>query len=234
MAQRSSGRNRRSQRRGPTSLVEERRGFSECLNPAAGVRAIHCNSVYIMRYRSMRVPVSARTVYSKADIRALVDSGATDNFINPKFVKRLGLGTKALEKPRRIWNIDNTSNKSGHITHYLDLDVQTKGIHKEMCFLLTDIGDEDILLGYPWLAMYEPSFSWRHGTIDEQSLPIVIQTVNPRIAKIGPVVAHLLTEAEKHNIARSLSEESCIASIATDLAIAAGVKKEVQIPKEYE
>ena len=97
----------------------------------------------------MQVPVSARTVYSKADIRALVDSGAKDNFINPTFIKCLGLGTGTLKRPRKIWNIDNTGNKSGQITHFVDLDVCTNGIHKEMRFLVTDIGNEDILLGYP-------------------------------------------------------------------------------------
>ena len=80
----------------------------------------------------MRIPVSIRTNYSKADIRVLVDSGATDNFIKPSFAKRMGLGMKRLERPRKIWNIDNTENKAGRITHCVDLDVQTKGIHKEM------------------------------------------------------------------------------------------------------
>jgi hypothetical protein len=34
------------------------------------------------------------------------------------------------------------------ITHYLDLNVVTKGIHKEMRFLVMDIGQEEVLLGY--------------------------------------------------------------------------------------
>jgi hypothetical protein len=33
------------------------------------------------------------------------------------------------------------------ITHFLDLNVQTNGINKEMRFLVTDIGHEEILLG---------------------------------------------------------------------------------------
>jgi hypothetical protein len=62
-----------------------------------------------------------------ADIRALVDLGATDNFIHPDFVKRMGLGTKELDKPKNIYNIDNTTNKAGQITHYLILAVTTGG-----------------------------------------------------------------------------------------------------------
>ena len=49
----------------------------------------------------------------------------------------MGLTPAKLEKPRKIWNVDNTENKAGMITHYLDLDVETKGIHKEMRFLIT-------------------------------------------------------------------------------------------------
>jgi hypothetical protein len=138
----------------------EEGGFSERLNPTAWVRALCCNSVYITRYRSMHIPVSIRTSYFMADKRALVDSGATDNFINATFASRMGLGLKELPTPKKIFNIDNTTNKSGKITHYLDLDVCTKGIHKEMRFLITDIGSEDLLLGYPWLATFEPRFNW--------------------------------------------------------------------------
>jgi hypothetical protein len=95
----------------------------------------------------MHIPVSIRTSYFMANKRALVDSGVTDNFMNAIFANRMGLGLRKLPMPKKIFNIDNTTNKSGEITHYLDLDVCTKGIHKEMHFLITDIGSEDLLLG---------------------------------------------------------------------------------------
>jgi hypothetical protein len=107
-------------------------GFSKCLNPMAWVRALRCNTMYITHYRSMRVPVSIRTSYFMADKKALVDSGATDNFMHPAFAKRMGLGLQELPTPKKIFNIDNTSNKSGMITHFLDLNVRTNGINKEM------------------------------------------------------------------------------------------------------
>ena len=98
----------------------------------AWVRAIHCNAVYITCYQSMHIPVSIRTHYFMANKKALMDSGVTDNFIHPAFAKRLGLAMTPLEKPKRIYNIDNTSNKAGSITHSLELKVTTKGTDKVM------------------------------------------------------------------------------------------------------
>ena len=63
------------------------------------------------------------------------------------------VGAQAFEKPKKIFNIDNTENKLGSITHFIDLKVQTKGIVKDIRFLIADIGTENLLLGYPWLVL---------------------------------------------------------------------------------
>jgi hypothetical protein len=158
----------------------------------------------------MHIPVSIRTSYFMADKQALVDSGATDNFINATFASRMGLGLKELPTPKKIFNIDNTTNKSGKIMHYLDLDVCAKGIHKEMCFLIMDIGSKDLLLGYPWLAMFEPRFNWQHAVIDEQVLPVIISSVNPRVIRPQPIIARLMTNSKKRSIVRTLETQSTI------------------------
>jgi hypothetical protein len=211
----------------------EEGGFSKRLNPMAWVRALHCNSVYITRYRSMHIPVSIRTSYFMADKRALVDSGATDNFMNATFAHEWDW-VKRTPNSQKIFNIDNTTNKSGKIMHYLDLDVCAKGIHKEMRFLITDIGSEDLLLGYPWLATFEPKFNWRHTVIDEQMLPVIISSVNPRIIRPQPVIARLMTNNEKQSIVRTLETQSQSGGVSTELAIQAGQNtKAATIPPEY-
>ena len=58
----------------------------------------------------MQIPVSVQASYNIANIRALVDLGATDNFMNPAFMKRMGIGLRMLDKPKNIFNIDNTAN----------------------------------------------------------------------------------------------------------------------------
>ena len=51
-----------------------------------------------------------------ADKKALVDSGATNNFIHPHFAEQMGLGLRMLSQPHKIWNIDGTPNKGGLLT----------------------------------------------------------------------------------------------------------------------
>ncbi len=179
----------------------------------------------------MRIPISIRTSLTMADIKGLVDSGATNCFMSPAMVRRMGLGKRPLDKPRKIWNIDNTENKDGLITHYVDLKVQTRGIHRDMRFLITNIGHEDVVMGYPWLATYEPKFNWKYATIDETTLPVVLRSINPQT---NPKSIIAQTNSEKEEIVATLKSQCSIRTTATELAIQAQqytTKREV--PEEY-
>ncbi len=142
----------------------------------------------------MHVPISIRTYNAMADTKALVDSGATDCFMSKNFVQRMKLGKRPLQKPQKIWNIDNTANQARSITHYVDLNMQTKGVQKMMRFLITNIGNKDIVLGYPWMAAFKPQFTWKNGVISEKALPIIIWSVNPSILGKDPIIAHIQEE----------------------------------------
>ena len=133
-----------------------------------------------MRLCSMKIPVSFRTSRAMTNKRILVDSGATDNFIDPRLVTHLGLGTRSLERPRKIWNIDGTNNQAGMLTRYVDLSVRTGKREEDMRFLVTSLGNEDLILGYPWLTTFEPQFNWTNGVIDMSYLPVVIQSLDWR------------------------------------------------------
>src|SRR6266702_236139 len=109
-------------------------------------------------------------------------------------------------------------NKDGLITCYINLNVQTKGICRDICFLITNIGHEDIILRYPWLSTFEPQFDWTHAVIHEKALPIVIQSVNPCIPRKDPVIAKTMNQETEYIWA--LWEHTLRATTATDLAVA--------------
>ena len=120
---------------------------------------------------------------------------------------------------------------------YVDLSVQTGKKQNKMRFLITDLGHEDLILGYPWLAMFEPKFSWADGTIDTEHLPVIVKSLNweTRLIKItiSRTVAEPMPVEEKNQIVEELEEE-CFA-ISTRLAQEAHqYQKEVKIPEEYQ
>ncbi len=190
------------------------------------MRVVHnFNSVIVtMQFRSIRIPISIRTSNAMADIKGLVDSGATDCFMSPTFIRRMGLGTRPLQKPKKIWNIDNTANKDGLITHYIDLKVQTKGVHRTIRFLVTNIGNEDLVLGYPWLTTFEPQFNWASAVINKKAQPVIIRSTNPQIPSKDPIIAGTQTQ-----------DSHLQATTSTELAIKAQqYTKKAEIPTPYQ
>jgi hypothetical protein len=144
------------------------------------------------------------------------------------------LGTRKLAIPKRLYNVDDTTNRVGQVTDYVDLDVRTNNIHKEMRFLVSDIGREDAILGYPWLATFEPHFSWKHGAINTSHLPIILNSVNPHLIQQGEMIATLRTE-DKQDILNELTHDCTARGASTDMAIdARSEAKEVILPPEYQ
>jgi len=73
----------------------------------------------------MTVQFYTHSIAKRVEGVALVNSGATENFMNLTYAKWLKLPIKNLEKPRKLFNVDGSLNKSGNLKHYTDLEVQT-------------------------------------------------------------------------------------------------------------
>ena len=139
--------------------------------------------VFASKFKSLRIPTLLKSSHSTTERQVLVDSGATDNFISNKLLKRLKIGKLQLKTPRTIWNIDGTHNKSGTIQECVNLLVWVGDKKHEMHFLITDLGEDEIVLGYPWLAAFQPRIDWKNATLDEEEHPLVIRTLDPSLDK---------------------------------------------------
>ena len=84
------------------------------------------------------------------------------------------------------------TNKAGALTHCIDLEVHTGTQQEVMRFLVTDLGGEDLVLGYPWLSTFEPKFKWRDTIIDTSFLLIIIHSVDWRKSRIKPMIARIV------------------------------------------
>ena len=100
---------------------------------------------------------------------ALIDSGATECFLDHRTVSWLWLPPEPLKVPRTIHNIDGTHNQAGHITYKCRLKVQLGTIHQEMDFFITNLGQDRIILGYPFLKLFNPDINWAKGNLTQTS-----------------------------------------------------------------
>ena len=134
----------------------------------------------------MTLQFFVHSVAKRAKVIALVDSGATKNFMNLQYAKWLRLPIKHMDEPRKLLNVDGTENKSGELRHYTDLQVQTGNNRTNLRFYLTELGEQKAILGYPWFAAAQPKIDWKRGWIDHTQLPIILRAGDAKKAIFVP------------------------------------------------
>jgi hypothetical protein len=94
----------------------------------------------------------------------LLDTGAGGKFINQNFVQNQKIKTKELKYPIEVFNVDGTPNKQGTITKYTWLDLTING-QTWTYNLVTGLGKQKIILGYPWFKQTNPDINWEECTL---------------------------------------------------------------------
>jgi len=117
---------------------------------------------------------------------SLLNSGATENFLNLNYTKWLKLPIKKLPFLRKLFNIDGMENKAGQLQFYTDLAIRTGTTTTNMRFFLTQLGEHKAILGYPWFAAIQPKIDWRRGWIDHTQLPIIFKAADTAKVRFMP------------------------------------------------
>ena len=138
-------------------------GFSVDPKLAAMLWAVYSQDVFIPRKRSMKATVNIKSANLQAATQALIDSGATDNFISPVLSNRHKLPAYQLDKPKVVRNVDSTPNSIGKVTHVTNLTIEYNDTCAELRFLIIDLGGDDMILGYPFLELTNPIINWSTG-----------------------------------------------------------------------
>jgi len=94
--------------------------------------------------------------YEGVAVKALLDSGATDLFMDTAFMKEKGFRMERMKKPLLVKNMDRTINIGGAITHQVECNMFFKGHIKRVRMDVCNLGKTEVILGMPWLAAHNP------------------------------------------------------------------------------
>jgi hypothetical protein len=111
----------------------------------------------------------------RAKTVTLLDSEATENFMNLQYTKYLQLPIRRLKEPRKLYNVDGSPNRSGELQYFTDLQVQTGTQRSTLCFFLSNLGENKAILGYPWFVAFQPQIDWKRGWIDHTQLSVIFR-----------------------------------------------------------
>jgi hypothetical protein len=120
--------------------------FLESPLHAAMLRVMFPEAVFIPKEYQVKAPLSFKSTTLQSNLNALVDSGATDNFISPLIINCFNIPTYELLKPKTVHNVDGSKNSIGPMTHATNLEVHYNDDTVYLCFLIANLGSNSMLL----------------------------------------------------------------------------------------
>ena len=137
----------------------------------------------------MTIPLTVNMLHKTTQTKVLLDCSATHNFIDPRAIKTLSMGTNPLKQPLLVHNVDGT------ITHYCNLWVQRGKQVEKLGFYVANLGWDRMILGYPWFQKFNPQFDWNTHTLKGDE--VEIDTAGYRTKLATSLRAVTLTNVDK-------------------------------------
>lgn len=142
------------------NMDDDHRGWSNVVTGQSHME------LYVMGYDAQ---ISCDITFMGKKLRAMIDSGATGNFIDPKEVIRHGIRTEVKKQGYQLVLADGkvAEYRHGEIdTETVRSKMVTDGTHMEMIRLdVFPLGRHQVILGMPWIRKHNPTIDWKNGTI---------------------------------------------------------------------
>jgi len=125
----------------------------------------------ILREVWIDIGIEKVNMYEGIMVKALLDSGAMEMFIDRKMAAKYRFRLQKLERPIMVRNIDGTNNSAEAITHQVEANVYYKGHVKRMRMDVCNLEKTDVILGMPWLQAHNPEINWETGEVKMTRCP---------------------------------------------------------------
>ena len=130
---------------------------------------------------ALRFPIKLRYKARTVTTTALIDCGATGNFIDPSLVGRLLLPSQTIP-PLQAFNVDGTANKQGRITVATTVHCQASNFKDDLTLMIVGLGQSQVVLGMPWLTKHNPWIDWEKKTVTLDDKHICKTTLSTELA----------------------------------------------------
>jgi hypothetical protein len=114
-----------------------------------------------MTPQSMLLPVTIGTKKQTIKTQALLDCGASGEFMDSEFVKLHNILLIKLNKLQITKNTDRTQNEQGVVMHKAVINLGVNGKEDTMAFFITGLGKDNIILGLTWLRKHNLIVDWK-------------------------------------------------------------------------
>ena len=97
----------------------------------------------------MKIGIEKINTHEGMTVKALLDSGATEMFVDRKFAEKHGFRMEKLDRPSKVTNIDGTDNIERSITHEIECNIYYRGYVERMRIDVCNLGRMEVILGMP-------------------------------------------------------------------------------------
>ena len=135
-------------------------------------------------------------------INAMVDSGATEDFIDSEVYKKHGIKMIKAKNPREIYLADGKPSAMGPVTHLTEVPMDISNYRELATFQVANLQHHEVILGMPWLREHNPTIDWKEKktTLNSEQCTTFCRNSSP------VVYAEPEVEALEDNLITRLSE----------------------------
>ena len=168
---------------------------------------------------------------------ALIDSGATDSFIDIALVKRLNLPLFPLNEPIPVHLADGATPRSGSITSWTAVNVHTGKTTTTMILYPIQCPRNPLILGYDFLERVNPRIDWRKKILTvrpEEKIPL------PTFPTDVPIQRHYLNYSKRISVLTATKFATLRQRSSVGLCVVTVIPEDLppnaepRLPKQYE
>ena len=127
----------------------------------------------ILREVQTNIGIEKIDIHKGATVKVLLDSRATEVFMDRKMAAKYSFRLQKLERPLMVKNVDGTYNSRGAIIHQVEVNMYYKNHVERIRIDMCDLGKTDIILGMPWLQVHNPEINWETEKVKMMRCPLL-------------------------------------------------------------